>query len=264
MPTTLIHTLPAPPPADADATGQRNYWTAYGWPGAGDEWSAPWGSTAALWHSTLLPRLRAFLPAAHALEIGCGMGRVSALLRPWCERLTLVDVTPRCAEACARRFEGDAGVTCAVTDGRTLPGVEAASIDLCVSWESLVYAEQATLAAYFRELARVLKPGGAALIHHSNLGAHERELEGKLPDERTAGRRFSQTAPRVAADAQAAGLRCVAQELIPFYDRGLWTDCLTLVTRDDLNAARPPEVAHAHDWPSELTTARRVDALYRA
>jgi SAM-dependent methyltransferase len=142
--------------------------------------------------------------------------------------------------------------------------VEAGSVDLVVSWESLVYVERETLASYFRELARVLAPGGAAFIHHGNLGAHERELEGRGPDERTAGRRPSQTAERAAADAREAGLRCVAQELVPFYERGLWTDCFTLVTRDELNAGRAPEVAYAHDWGAELAVARRVGGLYRA
>src|SRR6266852_9871119 len=35
----------------------------YDWKDAGEEWSEPWGSSAAQWSGTILPRIRDFLPA---------------------------------------------------------------------------------------------------------------------------------------------------------------------------------------------------------
>lgn len=44
------------------------------------------------------------------------------------------------------------------------------SIDLAFSFDSLVHAEQDVLAGYLSVFATKLKPGGTAVLHHSNLG----------------------------------------------------------------------------------------------
>src|SRR6266550_7952851 len=41
----------------------------YDWKAAGEEWSAPWGSSAAQWVGTIFPRIRECLPAGTILEI---------------------------------------------------------------------------------------------------------------------------------------------------------------------------------------------------
>lgn len=251
-------------PSTPCTIGSRNFWTAYGWEEGGDEWSGPWGSSAGMWWGSIYPRIRTGLPAERMLEIGCGFGRVTNYLREYARRLISVDVTPRCVEQCTQRFAGDARVTCAVTDGQTLPMVQTESIDFAVSWEVLVHVERDTLAAYFRELARVLRPGGRAFIHHSNLGVHERELVGIEPDERTGGRRQSQTAERCAADAKNVGLRVVSQEILSFNESGLWSDVFTVLERDDMHIDVPPRVVYAYDWGVERAIAKRVGGMYRA
>lgn len=251
-------------PSTPCTIGSRNFWTAYGWEEGGDEWSGPWGSGAGMWWGSIWPRIRSALPAARVLEIGCGFGRVTNFLRAHTGQLVSVDVTPRCVEHCRRRFDGDARVRCEVTDGRSLSMVESGSIDFAISWEVLVHVERETLAAYFGELARVLRAGGRGFIHHSNLGVHERELAGIEPDERTGGRRLSQTAELCAMDARRAGLRVVSQEILSFNESGLWSDVFTVVERDELNIDVPTRVVFAHDWGVERAIARRVGGMYRA
>lgn len=217
-----------------------------------------------MWWGSIWPRIRTALPAARVLEIGCGFGRVTDFLRGCARELITVDVTPRCVEHCRRRFDGDARVRCEVTDGRSLPMVDTGSIDFAMSWEVLVHVERETLAAYFGELARVLRAGGRGFIHHSNLGVHERELAGIEPDERTGGRRLSQTAEACAEDARSAGLRVVSQEILSFNESGLWSDVFTVVERDDLNTRVPTRVEYAYDWGVERALARRHGRMYRA
>jgi hypothetical protein len=52
--------------------------------------------------------------------------------------------------------------------------IENGSIDFAFSFDSLVHAESDVMSSYAHELARVLKPGGVAFLHHSNLDAVRR------------------------------------------------------------------------------------------
>lgn len=247
-----------------DAIGHRNFWTSYAWPEQGEEWSAPWGGSDAMWYGSLLPRLRHLLPArgGHVLEIGCGFGRVTEYLRRHAAKVTGVDVTPRCIEHAQRRFSGDARVTLSVNDGRSLDMVGEDSVDLVVSWETLHAVEQETVEAYLRDLSRKLAPGGRGFIHHSNLGVHTGEMAGIENDERAAGRRASQTAERFAQACAAHGLRCVSQEIVSFDETGLWSDAFSVIERDDRQADKLPRVVYAHDWPAERAIARRLASMY--
>jgi hypothetical protein len=47
----------------------------YDWKEAGEEWSQPWGSSAAQWTGTIFPRIRQCLPAGTILEVAPGFGR---------------------------------------------------------------------------------------------------------------------------------------------------------------------------------------------
>lgn len=63
----------------------QNKWDeAYPWTEQGDEWSAVWGGSDTQWISTILPRIRNFLPANVLLEIAPGYGRWTRYLLPAC------------------------------------------------------------------------------------------------------------------------------------------------------------------------------------
>lgn len=252
------------PPTDPDLIGNRNFWSNYAWPERGDEWSDKWGTTEAMWYGSLYPRLHAFLPAGHILEIAPGFGRVTNYLRRWCDRLTVVDLVERCVEACRERFAGDDHITYAVNDGRSLEMVEDGTVDLAISWDSLVHCEKETIDAYLRQLRTKLKAGGVGFIHHSNLGVHAHELTGNEAGEVVGGRRKSMTAAAFAETCRSVGLRCLSQEIIPWNCNGLWMDCLSVFSRDEMNAHVPPRVEYRHDWAIEIANARRLGEMYRA
>ena len=148
-------------------------WTTHRWVAQGDEWSP--GGTAAgtdlLWWRTLLPRIRRFVPARTVLEIGPGYGRWTNYLKSLCEHLVAIDVTPGCIDACRVRFAGDPHLEFHVNDGTSLDVISDHTIDFVFSFDSLVHAEADVLDRYIKQLPRILTPGGAAFIHHSNLGA---------------------------------------------------------------------------------------------
>lgn len=236
----------------------RHWGSDYHWRDRGEEWSEVWGGSDAEWRGSILPRVRAFLPARRALEIGCGHGRWSARLRPWCRQITLFDLVPACVEACRERFAGDRRVSCRVTDGRTLPGPEPGSIDLAFSFDSLVHAELDVLAGYLGELARLLSPEGVAFLHHSNFGA---VLAARPGTENRHWRAESASADGFREACAAAGLVCPRQEVV---DWGGVEDCdaFSLVARPGSSRDRPPERRRNPHFMGEAQSLAARSALW--
>jgi ubiquinone/menaquinone biosynthesis C-methylase UbiE len=210
----------------------RERWTNYDWANRGDEWSVGFGGTDVLWQWAIQPRVAAYLPAEHVLEIAPGHGRVTQYLVPAATRLTLVDLVEPCIQACRERFGSYDHISYHVNDGRSLDMVADESVDFVFSWDSLVHAEADVLRDYVAQLARKLKPGGAGLLHHSNLGAYRDPRTGELTVDNQHWRASSMSALTFRDFCRAARLRVVAQELIPW--GGLdFIDCVSVFRREE-------------------------------
>ena len=148
----------------------REFWDEeYDWASGGAEWSSRWGSTQAQWQGTILPRIRRHLPVHTILEIAPGFGRWTQFLAGCCQRLIVVDLSAKCIDACRARFADANHIEYHVNDGLSLPFVGDGSVDFVFSFDSLVHVEADVIESYLNELGRILKPGGAGFIHHSNL-----------------------------------------------------------------------------------------------
>jgi ubiquinone/menaquinone biosynthesis C-methylase UbiE len=213
---------------------KRAWDKAYEWPQAGDEWSSSWGSPRAQWEGCLLPRIFPFL-RGRILEIAPGRGRWTQFLEAHCTSLIGIDVSASCIAHCKQRFEGYANLDFSENDGRTLPMVESASIDFAFSFDSLVHAESDAVDGYVAELARVLKPGAVAFIHHSNLGAPRsvwyklRRRMSRLPFH-THWRAPSMSAAKMRQFVERSGISCLQQELVPWGDGWpMLIDCMSTI-----------------------------------
>jgi SAM-dependent methyltransferase len=153
----------------------KSWWNrADEWEEGGDNWSADWGNVDSQWHSTLLPRIRAFVPTGTICEIAPGYGRWSQYLVELCDSYVGVDLSAACVDACRARFGSVRHATFEINDGISLPTLANESIDFAFSFDSLVHVEADVIAAYLTDLARVLAPDGIAWLHHSNLGQYAR------------------------------------------------------------------------------------------
>ena len=121
------------------------------------------------------------MPARTILEIAPGFGRWTQFLRPLCEDLIVVDLSPKCIEACQARFAEYGNITYHVNDGRSLDMVPNDAIDFAFSFDSLVHVESDVLHGYLSQLAQKLTPEGVAFLHHSNVGAYVDRATGQLP-----------------------------------------------------------------------------------
>jgi ubiquinone/menaquinone biosynthesis C-methylase UbiE len=147
------------------AGSNRDWWDRYDWSGGGEEWSE-----SAEWKQALVDDvLLALIPAGVAvLEIGPGAGRWSQVLAARSSRLVLVDVSEEALRRCRERLSEFANVSYVHGPGSELPGIAEASIDAVWSFDVFVHIAPLDFVAYVDEIARVLRPGGVAVIHHSD------------------------------------------------------------------------------------------------
>jgi SAM-dependent methyltransferase len=237
-------------------------WASYHWRDGGEEWSSCWGSSAHMWHVTILPRIFPYVVADHVLEIAPGHGRCTEHLRRYARRLSIVDLVPECIAACRARFADATNVEHHTNDGKTLPAIASGTVDFVFSWDSLVHAEDDVMASYALEIARTLRPGGFAFLHHSNLASAVDPSTRALRVARDHWRARSMSAEKMAHFAATAGLQCVTQELVPWGGE-LPIDCFSL-----LRKPRPGDPAAAtrrsvlDTFAADTATARRLRALY--
>jgi len=144
----------------------------YDWSQDGDEWTGQaeyCGQPYPEWKQSILetfvrPNLT---PESVSLEVAPGRGRWTQFLVENSAKVHLFDLNESCIDACRKRFADVDHVTYAINDGSSLPGVEDGTVDFVWSYDSFVHMEADTIEAYLREFARVLRPGGKAVIHHA-------------------------------------------------------------------------------------------------
>ena len=241
----------------------RAHWgKGYAWPEDGDEWSIGAGGTPYVWYGTIMPRLVGLLPVEHILEIAPGHGRFTEYLLKL-GKVTGVDVTDECTRFCAARFRSyrwRGRAKFHTNDGRTLPMVADSSIDLAFSWDSLVHCERDVIESYLRELARVLRPGGVGLIHHSNLGNYP---PGPDAPANTGWRAPSVTWQVFQQACRDAGLWCLVQEPRTFAQPQM-IDCISAFCRPANPEAAPEAVVFQNEeFYRETHNLNRISRMYQ-
>lgn len=240
----------------------------YDWKSAGEEWSAPWGTSVAQWFGAILPRIEDCLPADTILEIAPGFGRWTHYLKDYCQQLLIVDRSAECIEACRQRFAAEPCVHCYLNDGLSLSMIPDGSVDFVFSFDSFVHPDRDVIEAYLRELGTKLKPGGKGFIHHSNFGEYANSLRERIPQalaKPLIKARILDWAhhrnPTMSADLFRAlcaqhGLHCVSQELVNWRGRRL-IDCLSLIVRSESSGQGPTEIIRNPNFMREAAQIRR-------
>ena len=237
------------------------------WTDGGEEWSEPWGNSAAQWAGVIFPRIRDWLPAGTVLEIAPGFGRWTHYLKNHCDNLWLVEKAPHCFEACCRRFGNDPRIKIYHNDGHSLSMVPDNSVDFVFSFDSLVHDRHGFIQSYLRQLGSKLKVGGRGFFHHSNLGSYSvreprRTRVAKLLEKARIldlhhHRTPTMTAELFRALCEQHRLHCVRQELINWRARRL-IDCFSFFVREPSQQTKPTEIIRNPNFMREAARIRRA------
>ncbi len=103
------------------------------------------------------------------LEIGPGGGKWTARYAPLARRVIVLDVSEHMLDRTRRRCEeaGLGNVEYLLGNGRDLGLVGDASIDFVFSFDVLVHVALEDTWPYAREIARVMRTGATAVLHHA-------------------------------------------------------------------------------------------------
>jgi len=241
---------------------EENYQTwnqTYDWSEGGAEWSRNWGNIPIQWYAVLMPRLYPFVPAARILEIAPGAGRWTGFLKDLCQELTVVDLSDKCIQICQEKFQKYSHIRYFVNDGSSLVMIEDNSINLAFSFDSLVHADQPTLAAYLQQLATKLTETGFGWIHHSNMA----EYSNLQKDEFTGWRSLDVSAQTFRAAAEVAGLRVIAQEVFTWRSEK-FTDCISIFTSARSPYAHVYKIIRNPDFCCQRTYLKQLADIYGA
>ncbi len=109
------------------------------------------------------------IPAtADVLEIGCGLGQMTALLAKHCARLTAVDISPECVRIAEKRMRayGIEHVTFLDDDAESLAKLPDESFDYLFSFSTVRFCPRPGEA--MAAMRRKLRPGGVAVVDFPN------------------------------------------------------------------------------------------------
>lgn len=130
-------------------------------------------------------RARISIAGRDLLDIGCGYGRLAAVLAGEARAVTGIDVSAKMIEIGRRRYAKLRNLNLLTCSGRDLLQFGDAAFDLAFAVDSLPYLMQAGTALvqrHFAEIARVLRTGGDLLIfnfsYRNDIEADRRDLAG--------------------------------------------------------------------------------------
>lgn len=98
------------------------------------------------------------------LEIACGIGRVSRFVAPRCRHLYCTDILEEALREARKSLKDFANVSFHRTNGYDLGGFAAETFDCVYSFTTFFHFDLELVVQYFREIKRVLKPGGFGII----------------------------------------------------------------------------------------------------
>jgi ubiquinone/menaquinone biosynthesis C-methylase UbiE len=202
---------------------------SYAWPQDGDEWQGQaraCGVSYDVWKKSLIEHLiLPYVDVNNAIEIAPGHGRWTEYLLA-AKSLTLVDLSQTCLAFCRKKFISKTNIAYWITSGAVLPLHQTDLVDLVWSYDAFVHMHPDIVQSYIHEIARVLRSGGTAILHHANVADPEHHDQSQAP-----GWRSAVSAKTMRAMIEGAGLQTVQQ--LVYWDnlRGIGVpngpDCVT-------------------------------------
>lgn len=195
------------------AADLRRLYNEWDWSSRGEEWTISQEWKQGLIDEFMLPNI----PRGGVIaEIGPGGGRWTEILQTRASKLFVTDVADQALANCRQRFAHCTNIEYLLGDGRTL-AMPDSSIDALWSYDVFVHINPVDAKGYFREIARVLKPGGRAVIHHPGsirVNPSRSDLTDQMVREfcAQAGLKIVQQTTKYAADKNPGDMLTIVQK----------------------------------------------------
>lgn len=108
------------------------------------------------------------LDLENVIELACGRGRHVPHYIKKAGHVTLVDVLQKNIDICKERFKAENKISYYCNNGFNLEELASDRYSALFCYDAMVHFELIDIYRYLKDIFRVLKPGGMALIHHSN------------------------------------------------------------------------------------------------
>ncbi|WP_444455609.1 class I SAM-dependent methyltransferase [Rhodobacter capsulatus] len=193
--------------------------------------NSPYYDSAEKWTFIFWDQDRKFKPyfdmldTTAMLELSCGHGRHAEHSAKLAGKLTLVDIIPENVDFCRERLKGFDNISFELGKGTSFPNTADESLTAIYCYDAMVHFLPDIVEAYLKDTARVLKPGGRALYHHSNYSASNRLIKGGTP-----GARGYMTKDLFRELATSAKLNVLKQEIIDWGGHQD-LDCISLLEK---------------------------------
>lgn len=179
-----------------------------------------WGENTAFY------RMFMQLDLDKVIELACGRGRHLNQYYSRANEITLVDILEKNIAFCKDRFRNKRNIKYYQNNGFDLSELPNEGYSALFTYDSMVHFEMFDINNYLKETFRVLKNGGMALFHHSNLASDYRQTYNNSGN--PGGRNFM-SKELFAYLAYKAGFEIIEQQVIDWSLPSM--DCITLVKK---------------------------------
>jgi ubiquinone/menaquinone biosynthesis C-methylase UbiE len=145
------------------------------------------------------------------VDLACGHGRHAEQILDRAGAIVMIDIFDSNLDVSRKRLGDNPKLSFVKGDGSSFWPIEDSSVTAIFCYDAMVHFSPEMVHSYLVDAARILRPGGLALFHHSNYPAPLDRHYGQNPHSRN-----HMTVPLFAACAHAAGLSVVESKIIPW------------------------------------------------
>ncbi len=175
------------------------------------------------WKAMIWPKIR-HCSFDVVVDLAAGHGRNSRKLLEHARKLYVVDVNEENVSFCRSRFADQPNVTIFRNNGYSLWPIEDQTVSLLYCFDAMVHFDSDVIRNYLTDIFRVLRDGGHAFLHHSNMSTNPTGSHRDTP-----GWRHFMTRELMAHWAHKAGFAIESQQVFDW--RPGISDCFTVLAR---------------------------------
>lgn len=164
------------------------------------------------------------LDLENVIELAVGRGRHVKMYEPMAKHIVVVDILQKNIDYCKERYKYSKKIDYLCNNGYNLKELNSGEYTALFCYDAMVHFEMMDIYEYLRDIYRVLKLGGMALLHHSN---NTSNYMGSFSDSQ--GGRNYMSKDLFAYLSYRSGFDVVDQKVIDWGVKDL--DCVTLLKK---------------------------------